>query len=720
MMRIHELKGCAPAPLAHYLKALGILRLVAEQADPQARGWWEGERFKLATRLVRPELERFFLEEYAPTPLVAPWNGGTGFYPKDKKAKTAVHGLLTSASDRFKSYREAIVTAQTLVGSRRSAPEKKEKEAFIGQCLMQWRGGHHDAMQAAIVLSSEGKPAFPALLGTGFNDGRLDFTSNFMERLLSLFTGVGVPKVGAKNLLNNMLWGEATPGLMAKGAIGQFFPGNAGGANSTNAPNGEALSNPWDFIFMLEGAVLFVAHATRRLSLTASSRAAAPFAVNAQGSGYSSSADTDESARGEQWMPLWAQPLTLAELRRLLAEGRAQLGAQTTASEPLDLARAIARMGTARGILEFQRYGYIERNGQANLAVPLGRFRVPEKVSPQISCLDDLDRGRWLHRLRVEARDTKTKKAPARLKNAEHSLSDALFAVTQRPENPVDWQAVLLALAKVEGVMASGSGFRAGPIPPLRPEWVAAANDGSAEFRLALAFALQADTGANSRDWTCAVRRHWLPLQGRNQFAKTGTGAQPRLSTRPDVVLRGRSGLDDAIALVQRRLIEAAQKGARRLPLAPAHRAAAAPADLARLLAGGVDLDLTLELARALMALDARRWTVAPASPAPPRQDSTPDDAWLAIRLALLPWQLPDGRKIGIDPAIVRRLESGDAATAFELARRRLRAAGIGATVQCAAVSSETARLWAAALAFPISRITAADFVRRLDPNAII
>jgi len=43
MMHIHDLNGCAPVPLAHYLKALGILRLVAEQADP-------GAHYKLVTR----------------------------------------------------------------------------------------------------------------------------------------------------------------------------------------------------------------------------------------------------------------------------------------------------------------------------------------------------------------------------------------------------------------------------------------------------------------------------------------------------------------------------------------------------------------------------------------------------------------------------------------------------------------------------------------------
>ena len=43
------LRGCAPEPLIHYLKALGILRLVAEQLDPQARAAWHGDTFMLET-----------------------------------------------------------------------------------------------------------------------------------------------------------------------------------------------------------------------------------------------------------------------------------------------------------------------------------------------------------------------------------------------------------------------------------------------------------------------------------------------------------------------------------------------------------------------------------------------------------------------------------------------------------------------------------------------
>jgi CRISPR-associated protein Csx17 len=130
-------------------------------------------------------------------------------------------------------------------------------------------------------------------------------------------------------------------------------------------------------------------------------------------------------------------------------------------------------------------------------------------------------------------------------------------------------------------------------------------------------------------------------------------------------------------------------------------------------------MDRTLALGRALMALDRKLWPKQIISLNRPQQSGWPDDAWLAIRLAMLPWPLTDGRRIGIDPAILRRLESGDAPTAFELAIRRLRTAGISPTVRMASASPATARLWAAALAFPISQRTAMDFVHRLDINSL-
>lgn len=84
MIHEHPLPGCTPTPLASYLKALAVLRLVAEAGadeggDPDATGFWRDDVFVLRTRLTKEELRAFFLDRYRPTPLLSPWNGRAGF-----------------------------------------------------------------------------------------------------------------------------------------------------------------------------------------------------------------------------------------------------------------------------------------------------------------------------------------------------------------------------------------------------------------------------------------------------------------------------------------------------------------------------------------------------------------------------------------------------------------------------------------------------------------
>ena len=62
---------------------MGIVRILSEQKDPNTRGWREEEAFAIDTELDKGALETFFSEQYAPTPIVAPWNGGSGFFKKD-------------------------------------------------------------------------------------------------------------------------------------------------------------------------------------------------------------------------------------------------------------------------------------------------------------------------------------------------------------------------------------------------------------------------------------------------------------------------------------------------------------------------------------------------------------------------------------------------------------------------------------------------------------
>ncbi len=759
-LHVHSLAGCRPAPLAFYLKSLGVLRLVAEQKDSEARGAFRNEAWCLVTRLTRGELEQFFLHEYRPTPFVSPWNKGSGFFQSNDPGLSPIEN---SSAERFAPFREGIAAARVLLpklltadarirelkertksAKQMSAKERQKakalkddpefkqelaacerrfksiKENLLPACRMSWRGQPLAWLDAALVLTANGEPAYPALLGTGGNDGRLDFTNNAMQRLAGLFdiaSPEGGPKPDAAPLLQSALFGEAHRGLL-KAAIGQYLPGSAGGANSTTGPDGDSFINPWDFVLMLEGAILFSSMATRRLTSGSLVQASAPFAVRGQASGYGSASASEESARGEQWMPLWDRPMSLEEVRHLLAEGRAQIGT-AGAQRPLDMLRAIRRLGVARGLTGFERYSYLERNGQSNLAVPLGRIEVRAQARAQL--VDDIEQ--WLGRLRRAAR---TKEAPARLKVAERRLSDAVFSALSHSDEPGRWQGVLLMAADIETLQAAGTGFEAGPIPKLRPDWVEAADDGTPEFRLALALGLAAAGRGKSGYPSDPVRRHWLPLDPQSaRFLTQDRG----LRREAGVVASHRDALGACIAVVQRRLVEAAQREQRRLSLTAGPRAGAELSDLAALIDGRVDLERCVALARAFMALDARAWASssararaaeAQAIGAPNAHGASSiellDPGWIAIRLALLPFPLVGDRRIPSDPSIVRRLESGDATVAVRLALRRLSAAGLRARFRTATVNPERARLWGAALAFPISLRSAARLQLRLFP----
>jgi len=101
-------------------------------------------------------------------------------------------------------------------------------------------------MAAALVLGGDGEPSWPSLLGTGGNDGNLDFTNNAMLQLGLLFDlehPDAIARVDAASQLRATMWTDATR-CMQPGAVGQFLPGGAGGANSSVGFGGGALVNP--------------------------------------------------------------------------------------------------------------------------------------------------------------------------------------------------------------------------------------------------------------------------------------------------------------------------------------------------------------------------------------------------------------------------------------------------------------------------------------------
>jgi CRISPR-associated protein Csx17 len=429
-----KLSGCTPEPLMSYLKALGVFRLVAEQADPAAALSWRGGVARLHSTLDRDELIGFFVEQYKPTPIVAPWNGGSGFYGGGSAPLEAIAG---SDVERLRLYRDTIGRIRQFVPE--SKPTDDDKEALLIRCRSELADEVVPWLDVCFVLG-EARVTFFPLLGTGGNDGRLDFTNNFMQRLAEVtpLRADTAPLSQSPSLLSAAIFADKLVSL-GKTAIGQFNPGGIGGANGTQGGfEANSRVNAWDFVLMIEGALLFAGSAARRLGVGSSLRAVFPFSVESVAVGYGSataSEETTDGSRAELWLPLWDEFCTLAEVRHLFAEGRAQLG-RRQARNSVEFALAVNLLGVNRGVKSFARYGFLKRNGLAFLATPLGRLTV--ELRPKARLLNDPPITEWLERWRRACSDKE--KTPARYQSALRQIDRSMFAFANRSEHGNDEQ----------------------------------------------------------------------------------------------------------------------------------------------------------------------------------------------------------------------------------------------------------------------------------------
>ena len=694
-----KLTGCAPTPLAAYLKALGILRLVAEQSDPEARGYWEMERFVLVSRLDEETLPRFFLEDWQPTPVLAPWNGGSGFYPKDNQA--GIGPMSTGCAPRFRRLRDTIAQAKQVLDDMQlgERPDGERKR----QLLMRLRAELPDValtwLDGAVLLTDD-STRYPPLLGTGGNDGRLDFTNNYLQRLVELFDpDSGGVRDRAGPLLVESLFAEPTA-EMPSSAIGQFSPGAAGGPNASTGFEGGATVNPWDFVLMLEGALLFAAAASRRLESAGAGALSYPFTVRPTGSGSGASALADERpARAEMWLPIWNTPVGLMELRGLLSEGRVSVGRRPV-RDGLDFVRAVAHLGLERGISSFQRYAFMMRSGKAFLATPLNRVHV--RRNPSVDLIDQLDTAGWLERFRRLGRSDH---APNQLVSLVRRLEDGLFDLAGNRDNPgAHVQRLLACLGEIQLYLARSPTPRenCGPVPVLGDNWVtmALAGDDSPELRIAIALAGLHGRQRNRTGGT----QYLLPLA--DHLAPSQQDGRRRWWEKDDShrVVWSATDLDrNLVAVLRHRLLDAARL---ELDDKPLHAPATAPLGaIAAWLGDALD---NRRIASLVPGLALAR---IPRSPGGSMDIDWPIPAAFAV---LKPFfctnaqleragLLPEGGQLGIPGELVRRLEADQSDAAVDLALRRLRIAGLATGLRQVELGGLRGRRLLAALLVPIS-----------------
>ena len=646
------LDGCVSAPLASYLKALGVLRLISsdanhvdgQAADPKARGWWEGERFHIRTTLGRAALCGFFLDEYAPSPIIAPWNGRAGFLEGDAGGGFLTHRCGAHERNSTKSESAAIEHAangrvlakqRSHRGIRRAAREgkrlakrakelkgdekvraedelkavKRQASESKGMLLPTLRAttdlDHLAYIDACYVLSTDEAPA--PLLGSGGNDGSRDFGVNFADHLLSLFDlDNGEPTEDARVQLEGALF-DLGQRLGASGSMGQFSPGQ-GGANATTGYEGYGALNRWDVVLAMEGTMVFAGALTRRWGAAGDSRAAFPFTFDPVGAGAGSLSAADPNRpRGEIWTPLWRKPATYSEVSAIFAEGRLTLE-RRAARTGLDAARSVTRMGQARGIGSFERYSLIQPDSKMPYqATPLGRFNAPR--SPRRDLIADLEVGGWLENAR---RHAGSNTSPAHAKSVMRRLQDALFQMTDARQTDARQKGegtrnALIALGGFVRWITTNPRAREvlRPPPVVHHRWVDEANDGSPEFRVAAALAglgvagQRADrtkssalhkaddaTGTQQPPGALPMASHFAPID-EDRYARDRRPVWSASTNTPNVVWGTGNLVSNMIAVLERRLVEATIRGLSDKPFASASHARLA--DIAAFLSGDFD-----------------------------------------------------------------------------------------------------------------------------------
>lgn len=660
-----RLPGCTPEPLISYLKALGILRLVSEQVDSHALGHWDRDEFVLESILSREDLVSFLLADYAPTPLLGPWAGGSGFFGNDNRK--AVQAIQESSCDRLGPYRKAIGCAQRILENEGllDKPTGPSKASLLRRYRREMPDSFVRWMDAAMALGEEDE-WFAPILGTGGNDGRLDFTQNFMHRIVDLKLHEERPRRAAIDLLGTSLWVEPTAGL-GKAAVGQFAPGRTGGPNATQGMEASSTDNPWDFLLGLEGTLTLSAAAVRRFGVSQTARAAFPFTVGARpvGTAAASSQETAE-ARGELWLPLWKRSASAREVQLLFAEGRAELSGQP-ARDTVEFSRAVAGLGTDRGIHSFCRYGLFKRSGKAYLAVAAERFEVPTARRGAVDLLLSIDG--WLNEFHTGL----SSDAPQRLQSALRRIESKIFDYCRYGER-IDLLDLLIGLGAAERELAVTGGQRSGkqicrPIQTLPAAWIEATYDRSAEFEIALALAgIHEQTKASATQSVRPLRENLEPVRLKgNTWVWEEAGRS--------VVWKGRSLVANMVAVLERRLLDSGEQSL-------CFHNGVRIETISRFLAGEIDDRRIEDLLWALTPVRGARVRDSQftASELPPR-------AFALLKPLFLPWlvHFKGGRweyakedvPTKLEPRVLPLLRAGRIADACEIAARRLLVNGL-------------------------------------------
>jgi CRISPR-associated protein Csx17 len=411
-------------------------------------------------------------------------------------------------------------------------------------------------------------------------------------------------------------------------------------------PNPQRRVNPWDFILLLEGCLVWSMAATRRKCMT-SERASFPFYCHSSFGGSTMigpkevEGSENSIAKGELWCPIWSTPSTLSEVNRIFGEGRIQIG-ERTATRSLDFTLAMTGLSIDRGIQAFHRYSLLERSGSGRqttlLAVPNGCF-VPHRAKCLPLLLDLRDFAES-----VATNLTENGQQPRRLMLARIEFERAWFDATSstsaaKGSAPESLSALLLAAGRLTRELGTNtakpgvvkikrgeqtSERRINVAGDLQRDWskLIEKSDQSWEFRLARAIAGITAWGEMSSEGRSlpaveSVRANLHPV------TRLGNSWVWDATSHSAVWSRGAPLEVNLAAVLRRRLIDAQKGSDNGLPLWSSYGAGFE--ELLGYWHCEVNEDRLAEIVHGLALVDAGKWTESGVDNRQQRDEPTPD-----------------------------------------------------------------------------------------------
>lgn len=376
-----ELHGCRHDILGHYLKAIGLLRVLAkcaapEHQDPDAEGWWDNDKACFCLRSpkypTQEKLVEFFALHYHPTPVFAAWNKEPGSSAEesekletlaDWKIANALSAQVVSAEERRKPANKNKLIATEALDLYRDKASGEVTEAV-------------DSISAPFHRSNADQPLFlsKGIAGrahlwrthweylAAFQKHRDAYTKAAEKVRAHQGTARQLAKLiektnAALQPIQELLPFREACASAAKGKGTPFFPDAIKAYNTGSGWVTENYPfNALDYVLAVEGGFAMRGSVGRTLAANSRRFAAFPFVFDA-GEELVDDANEVKGTSSSLWFPLWDRPVTFAELSSFISDAQARLPGKE-ARFSAEFMRALHSQGVDAGFTGWQEFRF--------------------------------------------------------------------------------------------------------------------------------------------------------------------------------------------------------------------------------------------------------------------------------------------------------------------------------------------------------------------------